>query len=202
MNSNREKAALYARVSTENQELDTQEEKLKKWVEKEDVDYDLYSEKASSVKERPKFEQIMENVEEYDYVVVTKIDRFARSIHDFNERMNLLEEAEVEFRATDQPIDTADEMYGDFFRKQLSLLAELERKMIRRRMNEGFRKAEKEGRVGRPPKLDKKQREWAAKQYDDKGSIKVVQALVNQEFDKNISRSTARRALVKEGVIE
>lgn len=147
-----DKVALYARVSTENQKLEPQVKKLERWAENRDVDYELFKEKVSSIKERPQFEKIMENLDEYDKIVVTKIDRFARSIQRFNRRMNVLEEHDTDLEAVDQPIKTDDEMYGDFFRKMLALFAEHERKMIRRRLEEGFKKAKEEGRVGRPKK--------------------------------------------------
>lgn len=145
-----QKVALYARVSTENQDMDNQIHKLKKWAEMNEVEYDLYAEKVSSIKDRPKFEQIMNKAHNYDKIVVTKIDRFARSIRDFNNRMTRLKTLGVELETTDQPIKTDDEMYGDFFQKLLALFAELERKMIRKRLKEGFEKAQREGRVGRP----------------------------------------------------
>lgn len=150
------KAALYARVSTENQDLENQVEKLKRFADKEQEieEFDLYQEKVSSIKERPQFEEILENLEEYDLVVVTKLDRFARSTKDLLQRLEQLEENDVDLRATDQPIKTDDELYGDIMLKLLGVFAEWERKMIRRRLKEGYDKAREEGRVGRPEKLE------------------------------------------------
>ncbi len=191
------RAVLYARVSTDNQELENQVEKLKSHAENEDYEYEVVSEKVSSIKERPKFENIMQNLEDYDKFVVTKIDRFARSIRDFNQRLNKLQEADVEFEATDQPIDTEDEIYGDFLQKQLALFAELERKMIRRRMEEGFEKAKEEGRVGRKSSLTDTEKDQVESLYKEKSYS--YQSLA-EEFD--VSKSTIYRTLKERQAIE
>lgn len=204
MVEDQEKAALYARVSTKNQTLDSQEEKLTEWAEEEGINFDLYSEQASSVKERPKFEKIMDRLGDYDIIVTTKLDRFARSVIDFHKRIEVLEDQDVDFKTIDGEIQNFDTTspQSNLMMNILVAFAEFERKMIRQRMDEGFRKAQEEGRVGRSPKLDKEGREWAAKKYQENNSITTVQALVNQKYDKDLGWSTIRRYLVKEGVLE
>ena len=108
------KAALYGRVSTENQELERQEDKLKSWAEEEGYDHDLFTEKVSSIKERPRFEDLMDQVGKYDIVAVTKIDRFGRSVQDILEKINEINESGAEFVSIEQPINTDDDIYGDF----------------------------------------------------------------------------------------
>lgn len=192
-----EKVALYARVSTENQDLDDQIEKLESHAEAKGYDHKLFDEQVSSIDDRPEFEKIMADLDRYDKLLVTKIDRFARSIRDFTERINDLQDAGVEFEAIDQPIDTDDEMYGDFLLKQLALFAELERKMIRRRLQEGFEKAKEEGRVGRPEALTEKQKDQVELLYTERSySWESLAA----EFD--VSRSTIYRALQERGAIK
>ncbi len=189
----KKKVALYGRVSTENQSLDNQEEKLINWAKEEGHDYDLYTEKVSSVEERPKFEELMGKLEDYDAVAVTKIDRFGRSVQDILEKINELKRADTEFMALDQPINTDDELYGDFILKILSVVADFERKLIRRRMEEGFEKAMKEGKVGRPKAdLDK---DALVKMYKGGASYRY---LANY-FD--VSKSTIRNKLKEEGAI-
>ena len=178
------KVALYARVSTENQDLDSQEEKLVSHAEAQDWNYVLKSEKVSSIDERPEFEDIMDNLDSYDKLVVTKIDRFARSITDFNERMEFLDRHDVEFEAIDQPINTEDDVYGDFILKMLALFAELERKMIRRRMEEGFEKAKEEGRVGRSSALSDTEKDQVEALYSNKSYSYESLA---EEFDVSVS---------------
>jgi len=187
-----QKVALYARVSTENQELDRQEEKLKLWVESKGYDWDLYSEKVSSIKERPKFNDILDSLDEYDALVVTKIDRFARSIRDFLGRLEQVRDHDVEFITVDEPIDTSSE-YGDFMMKLLALFAEFERKMIRRRLKEGFEEALEEGTVGRPRKdVDKDK----LKTMYERGASYEFMA---NEFD--VSQSTIKNRLTEIGKI-
>lgn len=192
-----ETVALYARVSTENQDLEDQVAKLERHAEAEGYDYDLYEEQVSSIDDRPEFQAIMAALSEYDKVVVTKIDRFARSIRDFTERINDLQDEDVEFEAVDQPINTDDEMYGDFLMKMLALFAELERKMIRRRLEEGFEKAKEEGRVGRPEALSEAEKDQIELLYSEKN---YSWASLQEEFD--VSRSTIHRTLKERGAID
>jgi DNA invertase Pin-like site-specific DNA recombinase len=191
------KVALYARVSTDNQDLADQIKKLETHADANGYEYDLYDEQVSSIKDRPQFEQIMADLDQYDKIVVTKIDRFARSIRDFTERINQLRDASVEFEAVDQPIDTDDEVYGDFFLKMLALFAELERKMIRRRLEEGFQKAQDEGRVGRPEVLTKQERDQIEALYLQK---KYKYETLAEQFD--VSKTTIYRTLKERGAIE
>ena len=72
---------LYARVSTLDQELDSQIETLKKFAK--DDDYVLYHEKLSGKDtNRPELRKMMRDLEKGDMVVVIKIDRLARSLYD------------------------------------------------------------------------------------------------------------------------
>jgi DNA invertase Pin-like site-specific DNA recombinase len=229
MSQNEKKAALYARVSTKNQDLRNQIKKLHSWAEdqeefeaditkKEEIDLedeeqtwedcwegeDLFSEQASSVKDRPKLEEIMDNLDEYDIIVVTKLDRFARSVIDFHKRIEVLKDHDVDFKTIDGEVQNFDTTspQSNLMINILIAFAEFERKMINQRMDEGFRKAQEEGRVGRDPKLNKEGREWAAKKYEEGKSITTVQALVNQKYNKDLGWSTIRRYLDKQGVLE
>lgn len=153
-----EKVGMYARVSTENQDLENQIQKLEEWVEKEEIEnYDLYREKASTTKQRQKFEELMENLGEYDYIVVTKLDRLGRSLRQMLSNIENInkESGGLVVIDDDFTIDTRDKqsLEQEIITKFLSLFAEIERRMIRRRMEEGYRKAEEEGRVGRPEKV-------------------------------------------------
>lgn len=190
------KAALYARVSTENQDLERQEQKLVQWAESQGYEYDLYSEKASSIKERPKFEEILTHIEDYDILAVTKLDRFARSIQDFLQRIDEIREKGCEFHTVDQPINTDDEMYGDLLLNMLALFADFERKMIRRRLEEGYAEAMKDGRVGRPSALSDNDKEKLAAMYE---SGRYSWNGLKEEF--GVSKATISKALKEKGAL-
>ena len=196
-----EKVALYARVSTENQDLSNQVQKLKDYAEKEGAEYDLYSEKASSVKERPQFEELMENLEDYDYVVITKLDRFGRSlrqmlgnIEEVNERSGGIVVIDDQFSIDTRGDETLEQ---EIIRKFLSLFAEVERRMIRRRMEEGYEKAKEEGRVGRPEALTEDEKEELAGLYE---SGRFTWKGLKEKY--GVSKSTISKALKEKGAME
>ncbi len=65
-----EKAALYCRVSTENQDIEPQKQKLKKWTVYKDLEYNVFKDPGVSAiaDKRPGFEKMMENIEQFDAV--------------------------------------------------------------------------------------------------------------------------------------
>lgn len=188
--------ALYARVSTENQNLDRQVKKLKNWVKEKGYNFNLYSEKVSSIKERPKFKKLMEKVGDYDVVAVTKIDRFGRSLQDILQKINLIQDKGVDFVTIDQPINTEDEMMGDIMTKLLALFAEFERKMIRKRLEEGYEEALKKGKVGRPSALTEKQKDKVEEMYEKGASYKFLA----NHYD--VSKATIYRTLKERNKIK
>lgn len=145
--------ALYARVSTKNQDINPQIDKLTKWADYEDNEFKLYQDDGVSAiaDERPGFQKMMEGIEKYDAVAITKLDRLGRSTNDLSTWAHELEKIDVDLVVTEQSIDTSTKE-GKFLFDILSAVAELERKLTRERMREGFKKAKEEGNVGRPKK--------------------------------------------------
>jgi len=199
-----EKAAIYARVSTEEQNLEGQVERLKEWAEKEDYDYDLYSEEVSSVAERPKFNELIENIPDSDYtaLAVTDLDRFGRSTRDILEKIDRLSEQGVGFVCIDQGIDTRDDSaMGEIMSKVtvtiLSAFAEFERKMMLKRQKEGIKKAKEEGRMGRPEKLDEEDVQQVI-QWREKGvSVKDICLRLEEYHGIEVGKSTIYNYLEK-----
>jgi len=196
-----DKIALYARVSTENQDLDNQLTKLKDHAENENQEYDLYKEKASSVKEREQFNALMDNLENYQYVVITKLDRFGRSlrqmlsnIEEVNERSGGILVIDDQFNIDTRGKQTMQQKIMTNF---LSLFADVERRMIRRRMEEGYQKAKEEGRVGRPEALSEEEKEKLAAMYE---SGRYTWKGLTEEFD--CSKSVISKALKEKNVLE
>src|SRR3989440_2973973 len=97
---------------------------------------------------------LLEFLRHGDTLVVTRIDRLARSIKDLQDIMHLLKERGVTLRATEQPIDTQSAT-GKAFLDMLGVFAEFETNLRRERQLEGIAAA-KTRRVyrGRKPSID------------------------------------------------
>jgi DNA invertase Pin-like site-specific DNA recombinase len=140
----------YARVSSHGQSLDTQIEKLKAFgCEK------VFQEKRSGAS-RDKREAVnaaLEFCRERDVLVITKLDRLARSMFDLQEITKTLNRKGVDFIVLDQSIDTTTPA-GRLTFHLLGAVAEFERDLIAERRNEGIEKAKERGvKFGRREKL-------------------------------------------------
>lgn len=197
-----DKAGLYARVSTQKQELKRQKSKLTEWAEQNGYDYDMYFEKVSSVSDRPEYEELISNLDFYDVVAVTKIDRFGRSLNDILNQIELIKSHGVDFVTIDQPINTNDELMGEVMTKLLALFSEFERKMIRRRMEAGWQEAYEDGCVGRPEKLGEHGKEIVVRRRKLGYSYSDIVTYMDRVEDKDISRSTIYRVLRERGLID
>ena len=149
------KAGLYARVSTvdKNQDPELQLSRLREYAKMHDWEIiDEYVDYASGAKwDRPKFQQLLEDVKRrrFEVVLVTKIDRFTRSLIDLVNSLELLKHHNVAFITIDQPIDTSTAS-GILILHVLGSVAEFERELIRERVKEGMEKAKREGKkIGR-----------------------------------------------------
>ena len=138
----------YARVSSVGQSLDVQLGKLK------DCDK-VFKEKRSGVDTgRPALKQCLEFLREGDTLLVTKIDRLARSTSDLYRIVSELAEKGVSFKVVDDPsIDTTSRT-GKLVMGTLALIAEFENDIRRERQMDGIAKAKERGvRFGVEPKL-------------------------------------------------
>ena len=132
----------YARTSSvdQNYSLDAQLERLnQEGCEK------VFSEQVSSVDRRPEFEKALEFCREGDVLIITKLDRFARSIIDLWKHIQLLEDKGAALQVLDMNLDTKT-ANG---RLQVSLLASIsqwEREMMLERQRIGIAKAKAEGK--------------------------------------------------------
>ena len=139
----------YGRVSTLGQSLDFQREKL----ERAGVDK-LFEEKKSGVDaNRPALKQCLEYLREGDTMVISRIDRLARSAEDLFRIVRELEGKGVTLRVLDQSIDTRDAA-GKAFLGMLAVFAEFETNIRKERQMDGIAKAKAKGtRFGRKPVL-------------------------------------------------
>lgn len=130
----------YARVSSTDQDLTTQLSKLNE----HGVDR-IYSEKISAKNtNRPELERMIDQLRTGDKVVITKIDRIARNMRDFQNLVHDFNERGVTLKILDQNIDTSSER-DKLFMNMLSMFAEFERTMILERQREGIEHAKSKG---------------------------------------------------------
>lgn len=141
----------YARVSTTDQDLTIQEEALSSWGCEM-----IRSEKVSgtSTNGRHELQNLLDFVRPGDEIVVTRVDRLARSVFDLQHIVKILTEKGVALKATEQPIDTSTAA-GKCFLDMLGVFAEFETNLRRERQMEGVAKAKAAGKYkGRPPSID------------------------------------------------
>jgi DNA invertase Pin-like site-specific DNA recombinase len=153
----------YARVSSKAQDYTAQVDALKAaGCEK------IYSEKQSgkSRNGRPEFAKLMKALLPGDTVVVTKLDRLARSSRDLHNVLFELESLSVGFQSLkDSWCDTTSPA-GKLMLTIFGGIAEFERDLIRSRTDEGIARARKLGtRFGRPDRLDDSQKRKIAQFY-------------------------------------
>jgi DNA invertase Pin-like site-specific DNA recombinase len=111
----------------------------------------LFSEKVSSVAEREKLEAALDFVREGDSLVVTKLDRLARSVAHLVAIGERLESKGVALKVLEQAIDTSNST-GRLMFNMLGAIAQFERELMLERQREGVAKAKAEGKYkGRAP---------------------------------------------------
>jgi DNA invertase Pin-like site-specific DNA recombinase len=141
----------YARVSTTDQKTDIQVAALKAAgcvvVRQEKVS-------GTSRAGRTELETLMDFLQPGDTLMVTRVDRLARSIGDLQDIARELKRKGVALKATEQPIDTSTSA-GKAFLDMLGVFAEFETNLRRERQMEGIAKAKQQGVYkGRQATLD------------------------------------------------
>lgn len=173
----------YARVSTTDQNLDIQITVLK--AAGCDV---IRSEKLSgtTTKGRTELQTVLDFLRKGDVLMVTRIDRLARSIGDLQDIVRAVKAKGATLKATEQPFDTGN-IYGELTVNLLGCFAEFETNLRRERQAEGIAKAKAAGVYkGRPVSIDaEKVRELKKK---DLGASDIAKTL-------KIGRASVYRAL-------
>jgi DNA invertase Pin-like site-specific DNA recombinase len=141
----------YARVSTTDQDLSIQEAALRR------AGCDVIrAEKQSgtSTQGRAELRTVLDFIGKGDVLLVTRVDRLARSIGDLQDIVRTLKAKGASLRATEQPIDTSTAA-GKCFLDMLGVFAEFETNLRRERQLEGIAKAKAAGIYkGRPASID------------------------------------------------
>src|SRR5882672_9774233 len=162
----------YARVSTTDQDLSIQETTLR--TAGCEV---IRAEKRSgtTTQGREELRTVLDFLRKGDVLVVTRIDRLARSIGDLQDIVRAIKARGASLKATEQPIDTGTAV-GKCFLDMLGVFAEFETNLRRERQLEGIAKAKAEGVYkGRPASIDVAQvREMKAQGV---GATKIAKTL-------------------------
>ena len=144
----------YARVSTDGQTLDAQVSALRAAGAEQ-----VYSEKVSGAKtDRRQLAKAIDALSVGDVLLVTRLDRLARSTRDLLNVLATVSERQAGFRSLADPMIDTTSPHGKLILAVLGALAEFERSMILARTSEGRKRAQARGvRFGRKPKLSQYQ---------------------------------------------
>jgi len=150
------KVAIYGRVSTKDQDPESQLLDLRKYVKlrnwevyQEYVDWGVSGAKES----RPALDKLMKDARKrkFDILLVWRFDRFARSTKHLVTALEELEGLGIDFCSYEDSIDTSTN-HGKLVFTIMGAIAEFERSLIRERVLAGVRRAKENGiRLGRPP---------------------------------------------------
>jgi len=123
----------------------------------------VYSEKISGARsDRPQLAKLLKALGEGDTVVVTRLDRLARSTRDLLNILDAIAQAGATFKSLADAWADTTTPHGRLMLTVLGGLAEFERELIRTRTGEGRARAKARGvHMGRPPKLTPHQRHEA-----------------------------------------
>jgi len=135
----------YARVSTADQNLDSQIDALKKAGCDE-----IYKEKKSGIAEREELQKVLGHLKKGDTLMVTKLDRLGRSLKKLLELIEEFNERGIHFQSLDDGIGTSTSL-GVFFFQVVGAFSELERNLNVERTEKGLAAARARGRIGGRP---------------------------------------------------
>lgn len=180
----------YARVSTEDQTLDAQIEALNAAGCDE-----IFQERISDAKaDRQQLSRLLAKIGKSDLLIVTRLDRLARSTRELLNIFDTLAKRGAQFRSLADRWSDTTTPHGRLMLTVLGGLAEFERELIRSRTGEGRARAKARGvHMGRPSKLTPHQKREAMKALAD-GT--ATQADLARRF--NLSASTISRLADKD----
>jgi DNA invertase Pin-like site-specific DNA recombinase len=149
------KVAIYARVSTLDQDPELQLRELRDYVQRH-PDYELYDEfidHASGSKDsRPAFDKLKSDIHKrkFDVLLVWKFDRLARSTKMLVDVLDQLQSKSMDFISYTQNIDTSTPLGKAMF-TMIAAFAEFEKSLIVERVKSGMANAKAKGiQLGRP----------------------------------------------------
>src|SRR5262245_1277955 len=163
----------YARVSTNGQDLGSQETELLAAGRAR-----VFKEKVSGAKaDRAELAKLVKRLEPDDVLVVTRLHRLARSTRDLLNILATISEREAGFRSLKDTWADTTTPHGRLMLTVLGGLAEFERKLIRARTGEGRKRAKARGvKFGRPTALTAHQRQEAIHGHSSSSSFQNLDA--------------------------
>ena len=177
----------YARVSTDGQSVESQVKQLKAAGADQ-----VFRETASGAKtDRAQLRRVMAQLAAGDVLLVTRLDRLARSTQDLLNTLAAIADRKAGFRSLGDAWADTTTAHGRLMLTVLGGLAEFERELIRARTGEGRARAKARGvHLGRPPKLTPHQKQEALRRRN------AGEALTEIAKSYNVSHSTISRLAV------
>jgi DNA invertase Pin-like site-specific DNA recombinase len=178
----------YARVSTDGQSVDAQVKQLREaGAEK------VFRETASGARsDRAQLRRALDHIGKGDVLMVTRLDRLARSTRDLLNTVEAIAAKKAGFRSLGDTWADSTTAHGRLMLAVLAGLAEFESALIHARTGEGRKRAKARGvKMGRKPKLTPHQQREAIKRRDTKGEPVREIARTYNVSHSTISRLTA-----------
>ena len=178
----------YARVSTDGQSVNAQVAALRKHGAGK-----VFREVATGAKsDRAQLRRVIEQLDADDVLMVTRLDRLARSTRDLLNTLAAITGKKAGFRSLADAWADTTTSHGRLMLTVLGGLAEFERNLIRARTSEGRERAKARGvKMGRKPKLTDHQRREAIRRRDIDGETVREIARSYNVSHSTISRLTA-----------
>jgi DNA invertase Pin-like site-specific DNA recombinase len=177
----------YARGSTDGQSVDAQVRQLRAAGAGK-----VFREVASGTKtDRTQLRRVVSQLAPGDVVMVTRLDRLARSTRDLPNTLAAITDRKAGFRSLGDAWADTTTAHGRLMLTVLGGLAEFERDLIRTRIGEGRERAKARGvKLGRKPKLTEHQKREAIRRRDRDGE--PVREIARSY---NVSHSTISRLI-------
>jgi len=154
----------YARVSTEEQNLDRQLDSLKEaQCEK------IFQEKITGTKkERPELDKMLEQLRSGDLIIISDLTRLSRSVKDLFSLVDQIEKKGANIKSLKESWMDTSTPQGKLMFTIFAGISQFERDLISQRTLEGLAAARARGRKGGRPKKDEKLIKLALKMYQEK----------------------------------
>lgn len=175
----------YGRVSTSDQNPDSQRDALKR----AGVDQIFLDTFTGTKANRPELNKMKDQLRSGDTIVITRLDRLGRSTKDLLNLVSELQDQQVNLEVLEQSINTSTPE-GKLFFTLVASFAEFEREIMRARTIDGLASARARGRVGgRKPAMSSAKIATAKQMYADSRPVKEIAEVLG------VSRPTVYRAL-------